>query len=178
MPGAKKMPSPREKRLQTDLQKVQRLAAGSGGALVLAGFRGKPPTAYILEFHCPSLVKEPGGQVLVRHSHRVEIVLGPDYPMTKPTARMLTPVFNPHVFSTQQICLGGAWTPLETLDVLILRIGAILQMDPKVINYSSLANSEAGTWARRNRDSLPLPGWTTFKPPASPPPIRSAPDQV
>jgi hypothetical protein len=36
-------------------------------------------------------------------------------------------------------------------------------MDPQVINFNSLANHDAGSWAHRHRNELPLPGWSTFR---------------
>ena len=158
------MPSPREKRLQTDFQKIQQLISESGGSLRLVSARGNPPRKYVIEYRCPSLIKQ-SGRVSIRHEHRVEIQLDTSYPMSKPTARMLTPVFNPHVFVTHAVCLGMRWSPLETLDTLVLRIGAILQLDPKVLDFKSLANGEAGAWARKHLDELPLPGAVPFKAP-------------
>lgn len=162
------MPNPREKRLEIDQQKVQQLALASGGRLRLVSVSGRPPHKFVIEYNCPSLVKGSNGEVSVRNQHRVEISLDGNYPITKPSARMLTPVFNPHVFITQSICLGGRWTPTETLDALVLRIGAILQLDPKVIDYRSLANAEAGEWAKKNPSKLPLPGAVDFKAPEKP----------
>jgi ubiquitin-protein ligase len=159
------MPTPREKRLNSDYLKVQQLADGSGGTIELVNARGHPPTVYVIQFHCPSLVKDEKGKIIVTGEHRVQINLGSDYPFSKPTAKMLTPVFNPHVFITQAICLGGRWTPVETLDSLILRIGSILQLDPRVLDYKSLANHDAGEWAHRHSSQLPLQGSVTFKTP-------------
>jgi len=156
------MPNPRQTRLLTDYQKVQQLIAESGGALRLVRATGSPPTTYVIEYNCPSLVKD-GEHIAIRRQHRVEIKLAPNHPFNMPTARMLTSVFNPHVFFTQAFCLGGYWSPVETLDTLVLRIGAILQWDPKVINLRSLANLEAGEWARKNPSQLPLPGAVQFK---------------
>ncbi len=160
-----RMPSPREKRLQSDFLKVQQLADGSGGTIELIAARGHPPTMYEILFRCPSLVKDERGKIIVRSEHKALISLGSDYPFSKPTAKMLTPVFNPHVFITQAICLGGRWTPVETLDNLILRIGSILQLDPRVIDYKSLANHDAGEWAHHHASQLPLSGYVSFKAP-------------
>jgi ubiquitin-protein ligase len=158
------MPTPRERRLQTDYQKLQQLAAESGGTIRIVRVKGAPPTLYELEYRCPGLARE-GGRVVVRGDHRVEIRLDLSYPFSKPAARVLTPVFNPHVFTTRAVCLGVRWTPLETLDALVLRIGAILQLDPRVLDFKSLANGEAGAWARAHPDQIPLPGAVSFKAP-------------
>ncbi len=155
------MSNPRVNRLQADYKKVRQLVEASGGSLRLVRASGAPPSTYIIEYHCPSLVKEKG-QITVRNTHQVEITLSVDYPFSKPSARMLTPVFNPHVFPMHAICLGTDWSPAETLDTLILRIGAILQLDPKVLNPKSPANGEANTWVQQNRERVPL-GTVSFK---------------
>lgn len=159
------MNTPRDRRLQADFQKVQALVASSGGTLRLSKTTGTPPTTYVIEYRCPGLEKVRGKEPQIRSQHSVEINLSSTYPMSQPTARMLTPAFNPHIFSNLSICLGGRWTATETLDTLILRIGALLQLDPRVIDFTSLANGEAGTWLVRHKDWMPLPGTVTFKAP-------------
>jgi ubiquitin-protein ligase len=156
------MPTPRDRRLQSDHEKVKKLSAESGGTLKLLRATGSPPTSYVIEYHCPSLVKDSSGNTSIREQHQVEINLGANYPFEKPAARMLTPVFNPHVFTTHAICLGVVWSAAETLDTLILRIGALLQLDPKVLNPHSPANSEAEEWVRKNKAKIPL-GQVSFK---------------
>jgi ubiquitin-protein ligase len=154
------MPNPRESRLLSDYKKVKKLAAESGGSLTLVSAAGSPPLSYVIEYHCPGLVKE-AGKVNLSHRHQVLIQLGANYPFEKPTARMLTPIFNPHVFTSNAICLGGVWSPVETLASLILRIGALLQLDPRVLDFRSPANFEANLWVQNNRHRLPL-GNVTF----------------
>jgi ubiquitin-protein ligase len=159
--------NPQQRRLQSDFTKLQKLAAESGGTLLILHTSGNPPKSYAIEYHCPSLVKEKG-ELVVREIHQVEINLPGNYPFSQPSARMLTPVFNPHVFPTHTICLGGVWSPAETLDVLVLRIGALLQLDPRVLNPHSPANQDANDWVRRNPQRIPL-GQVSFKGPSAEP---------
>ncbi len=156
------MENPRIRRLKTDFEKIQQLVSQSGGTLQLVKTEGNPPTKYVIEYQCPSLVKNTQGQIVLRHQHRVEISLGMNYPLEKPSARMLTPVFNPHVFSSNAICLGSVWSAAETLDVLVLRIGALLQLDPKVLDPNSPANIDANSWVRQNKNKIPI-GKVSFK---------------
>lgn len=160
-------PNPRLRRLQSDFEKVQKLCAESGDTLRILRTAGSPPHSYVIEYHCPSLVMEKG-QLSLREVHQVEINLPSDYPFSQPGARMLTPVFNPHVFSTSTICLGGVWSAAETLDVLVLRIGALLQLDPRVLNPRSPANQQANEWVRLNPQRIPL-GNVSFKSPTADP---------
>lgn len=155
------MPGPRENRLRTDWEKVNKLVAESGGTLKLVRHAGEPPNLYVIEYHCPGLEKKKDGEIVARQLHQVEISLGSDYPLSTPMARMLTPIFNPHVWPQSAICLGS-WSIAETLDTLILRIGALLQLDPKVLNPNSPANTEANQWVRANRAKIPL-GAVSFK---------------
>ncbi|MEW5870950.1 MAG: ubiquitin-conjugating enzyme E2 [Chloroflexota bacterium] len=161
------MASPKDRRLQSDFEKVQKLAAESGGALRLVRTSGQPPTQYVLEYHCPSLVRQKDGGMIITHRHQVEINLGSHYPFSQPGAHMLTPVFNPHVFSSNAICLGVVWNAAETLDTLVLKIGALLQLDPKVLDAHSPANSQANQWVQQNRSKIPL-GNISFKTAAEP----------
>lgn len=159
------MPNPRESRLLSDYEKVIRLAAESGGSLSLVSAAGSPPVTYVIEYHCPGLMKS-GGKVNLSHRHQALIQLSANYPFEKPTARMLTPTFNPHVFASNAICLGGVWSPAETLASLILRIGALLQLDPRVLDFRSPANFEANLWVQNHRSRLPL-GNVSFITPAA-----------
>ena len=156
------MQNPKDRRLQADYDKVLILISESGGTLKLIRALGHPPTSYVIEYQCPSLVKNTTGQITTRNIHQVEINLGANYPFEKPNARMLTPIFNPHVYSHNAICLGFVWNATETLDTLILRIGALLQLDPKVLDSKSPANSEANQWVQQNRTRIPL-GSISFK---------------
>jgi hypothetical protein len=143
-------------RLQSDFEKIETLVVNSGGTLRLVRCSGSPPTSYLIEYHCPSLVKDVSGVLVTRQQHQVEIILGANYPFEKPTARMITPVFNPHVFESNAICLGVVWNAAETLNSLILKLGALLQLDPKVLDAKSPANSEANNWVKKNFSKLPI----------------------
>ena len=154
--------SPRERRLRSDYEKVKRLVRDSGGSLRLVDVYGNPPRRYVIEYHCNGLVKKKDGRMMLRLRHQVDIGLDSDYPMSKPAARMLTPIFNPHIYTSNDICLGVVWSPSETLDTLILRIGALIQLDPQVLNAGSPANVYANDWVAKNRHKIPL-GTVSFK---------------
>jgi hypothetical protein len=160
--------NPLQRRRQAELDKVKKLVAESGGTLILIRTSGNPPSTYVIEYHCRSLVRDPSGVVSIQNKHQVEINLGLNYPIVKPTARFLTPIFNPHVFPSNIICLGANWNAGDTLDMLILKLGALLQLDPRVIDPNSLANIEAYHWVTLNQRSIPL-GTICFKAAATPP---------
>jgi hypothetical protein len=150
-------------RLRTDYEKITRLVSESGGSLRLVRTTGTPPVSYVIEYHCPSLVKNADGNRIIRNQHQVEISLGMNYPLGEPVMRMLTPVFNPHVWENNAICaFGEKWNPTETLDTLVLRIGALLQLDPRVLKPTSPANTDANRWVQEHWSKLPL-GTVSFK---------------
>ena len=150
------MTNPIQNRLRSDYDKVTRLVSGSGGTLRLLSTTGVPPIRYVIEYHCPSLVKDAQGRIVIQHCHQVELTLGLNYPWQMPTAQMLTPMFNPHVFSHNAICLGVVWNASDTLDTLVLRIGALFQLDPRVLDANSPANLDANRWVQENRSRIPL----------------------
>jgi ubiquitin-protein ligase len=113
------------------------------------------------------------GQVAYRDSHAVEILLGPDYPWNEPTVRMLTPVFHPHVFLSNRVCLGD-WTG-EFLDLLVKRLFKILQFDPAYLDGNSVANPDAQRWVEANRGLFPLGTVAPGQPPPPKPLITFTP---
>lgn len=158
------MPTPKEIRLATDFEKIRKLVNESGGTLALRNYSGVPPTYYLIQYHCPSWTGVENEIPKLGHIHQVEIHLSSSYPLAKGSAiaRVTSPIFNPHVYMDGRICLGNQWTVTETLDNLVLRIGAILQLDPKVLDYSSPANSFARDEVLKVSTKLPL-GTVLFK---------------
>src|SRR5687768_14964858 len=129
------MQNPRDRRLQADHEKIQKLIAESGGTLRLVRTAGTPPTNFVVEYHCPSLVKAGPQQVTIRNIHQVEFNLSGNYPSSPPSVKFLTPVFNPHVFANNAVCLGALkdhWNVTMTLDIIILEIGELLQLNPQI----------------------------------------------
>jgi hypothetical protein len=67
---------------------------------------------------------------------------------------MVTPLFHPHVYPNNTICLG-VWQTSEYMDELALRIGAMLQFDRRCLNIKDPANEKAVAWAQKNLLVLP-----------------------
>jgi ubiquitin-protein ligase len=98
-----------------------------------------------------------GGAPRYRTTHDVLVVLPAAYPIGRPTATVLTPICNPHVFDSGVVCLGGAaWSPAESLDLFVRRLRSILVWDPLILDPGSPANWTAMRWAEGRRDQLPL----------------------
>lgn len=152
----------RAKRLENDHASLLERIAASGGSLELAVAEGQPPERYEILWHCPGVIGLQGEEPVLGQAHRVEILLGLDYPRSAPTARFLSPVVNPNVFPDGRICLGFVWTMAETLSEMVLRIGRLIQYDPEILNLESPADANAAAWASRNHARFPF-GQVTFR---------------
>lgn len=153
----------RKKRLQSDCDRVRELVAQSGGTVEISSTSGNPPTLYELTYHCAGVVRVVAERPELRYAHKVQIELGLDYPRIQPRARVLsTPNFNPHVWRDTSVLCLGRWAANEFLDDLVLRIGGIIQLEPRYLNEKSPANREAMDWARENKHLLPV-GTCTFR---------------
>ncbi len=143
------------KRLRADYEKVLLLLRASGGTIELTSVNGTPPRDYEFTYHCRGIERLQGVNPVIRDVHRVKITLPANYPHEKPTVIMLTPIFHPHVFVNNTVCIGN-WVINESLDNLILRIGAIIQYDPNYFDFRSPANPEAKNWAERYMHLFPI----------------------
>jgi len=141
-------------RLRQDYRRLCALADGSPGLVRIDRSVGEPPSHYQLTLACRSVAISSDGQLIYRDAHSVDIVLGPDYPFAEPTVRILTPVFHPHVFESNRVCLGDG--PVEFLDLLLKRLFRILQFDPAYLDGDSVANWPAQRWVEANRGIFPL----------------------
>ncbi len=113
---------------------------------------GDPPERYQIEFRIRSLRMQ-DGQLVDAKSHVVEIHLPRNYPRTPPQCRMLSPVFHPNI-APHAICVGDHWSPGESLQSIVARIGEMLAYQS--YNVKSPLNGEAARWVEQNEDRLPL----------------------
>ena len=156
-------PTVRQRRLTSDFEMVRALASNSAGTIAIDRVSGNPPERYVITYRCRGVERLDGSsRPVYRDVHTVQIDLSAAYPGQKPMASMLTPIFHPHIWTNNVICLGKRWTPAEYLDSLVLRIGAIIQFDPQYFDFGSPANSVAATWARQNMRLFPV-GKCNFK---------------
>ncbi|HLK56975.1 MAG TPA: ubiquitin-conjugating enzyme E2 [Chthonomonadaceae bacterium] len=150
------MPNARDLRLQSDYEHVRKLAIGSGGTLVIEATRGRPPDEYVLLYKCRSIEGILDGKPVYRDQHRVKIHLPAKYPLPSapPRIEVLTPIFNPHVYPNREVCIGD-WHTGEFLDELVLRLGALLQFDRRILNIRDPANEDAMAWVHKNMILFP-----------------------
>lgn len=146
------MSSPRIRRLQLDHQLLtSRLA--NWPVIQITGTAGIPPEIYRVAYHLRGLYVAPGGEILERAAHVMEINLSLGYPRRAPQCRMLTPVFHPN-FDDAQVCIGDFWAASEGLDDLIVRIGRMICYQE--YNTKSPLNGLAAKWVEQNQSLLPI----------------------
>jgi len=145
----------RERRLQSDHDAAQAAVLTSRMRILIEEKFGQPPERYHFIFRCQGIASVNVDGPVYLDEHRIAIQFPAMYPAQAPIATVLTPVFHPHVWSNGTVCLGN-WKPTEKLDTLLQRIGNILIYDEAALNWRSVANDEAATWAKMNRDLFPL----------------------
>jgi ubiquitin-protein ligase len=146
------MLSPRIRRLRLDYETlVTRFA--NWPLIQLSGTAGMPPEAYRITYHVKGLYVSPGGDILERDVHQLEINLSLGYPRRAPQCRMLAPVFHPN-FDDASVCIGDFWAASEGLDDLIVRIGRMIAYQE--YNTKSPLNGLAAKWAAQHSSLLPV----------------------
>ena len=143
--------SVRDKRLQSDYEKMLEAFSGNG-KIRIKSVSGNPPEKYQIEFIVKSFVMDQQERIVVKGSHLAEIYLTNSYPRQAPQCRMLTPVFHPNI-APHAICIGDHWAAGESLSHLVVRIGEMLAYQS--YNLKSPLNGEAAKWTDEHRSQLP-----------------------
>lgn len=140
------MPSPRERRLASDLRGMTELAAE--GALAFRS-EGDPPERYGVLLTVPGLARS-GDALVVRDLHRFEAYLHRDYPRRPPIVRWLTPVFHPNLLGPERnggVCIGS-WSASESLADLCARLRELVAWH--ALNADDALDPQAAAWAREH----------------------------
>jgi ubiquitin-protein ligase len=143
--------SPRDRRLKSDLQALQRLKVQS--SILDFECLDSPPTRYIVSFRGKGLMQPPNSDsVAVQEYHQVEIRLGVNYPRSKPDLKWKSPMFHPNISALGQVCLGGYsthWVPSLNLDELCEMLWDMV----RYANYDvkSPYNYKAARWVERQQ---------------------------
>lgn len=141
----------RLRRLNADFQKLRDYARRHP-RVELVQYDGDPPERYQLRYEIRSL-RQRGDDILAVTDHLVEIILPRDYPRTPPQCRMLTPIFHPNI-APHAICIGDHWSPGETLESIVTRIGEMIAYQS--YNTKSPLNGEAARWVDENTHRVPI----------------------
>ena len=154
-------PSPRQRRLESDLRSLESLRAESsifdfaGSASEPAG----PVDTYIARFCGPSFSRSPDRfEIGIGRDHEVLIRLGASYPRQAPSLAWRTPLFHPNISTSGAVCLGGYstfWVPSLHLDQLCEMLWDMIRLQN--FDVKSPYNREAAAWlAAQQGLKLPL----------------------
>jgi hypothetical protein len=145
-------PSPRIRRLRSDLQAIEELRADSSILDFTApgAMYGGPPESYVIRFYGRGLWRPDGSsEVLVRERHEMTINLGAGYPRMMPELSWKSPIFHPNISSGGVVCLGGYgthWAPSVNLDELCTMLWDMIRYQNYDVN--SPYNRDAANWAK------------------------------
>lgn len=151
----------RDLRLESDYFHLRQIAENSGGTFLIESVRGNPPDHFILIYRCRTIERLVEDKPVYRDQTRLEIRIPSRYPAphAPPQLHILTPIWNPHIYKNNAVCLG-AWKTTEFLDVLALRVGRLLQFERETFDLRDPANNEAMEWARKNLILFPTDSCT------------------
>lgn len=135
-------------RVQEDLRKIDLLSRETDGRVNVVSTTGDPVREIVIELKYPTADSSNFPSV-VRHSTVVKIDLLSRYPFQEPSAKIVTPIHHPNVYTSGQICFGTKWLPTQGLDLLVKRIIKIITFDDSILNEASPANGQALAWYRR-----------------------------
>lgn len=143
------------RRLHADWMKVDQLI--SGNPLISVETQGMPPTLYRVTFWCRGLAWPKGAPApCVTARHQAEIYLHNEYPRRPPRILWLTDIFHPNILPPERnggVCIG-AWTPAESLDQLIVRLGEMVQY--KQYGLKDPLDPVAARWAAAHAQRFPV----------------------
>jgi ubiquitin-protein ligase len=135
-------------RLRSDTERLQALAARSGGRIVLLASPQDATRVVVLDLHYAIAASARYPQER-RTEARLRIALPARYPFQPPQAAVATPVWHPNVFESGTVCIGGKWLPSEGLDQFVERLVRLLTFDPLLVNAVAPANHAAAAWYER-----------------------------
>jgi ubiquitin-protein ligase len=145
----------RDRRLRADLQRVLELPRRT--PFISVRPLNDVCDRYEVTYRCSGLVWLPGNSApSITEEHRLEIYLHLDYPRLPPRLQWLTPIFHPNILSPEHnggVCIGQ-WSPAETLEQLVERIGEMIQY--RSFCTTDALDERAAEWAEQNRGILPL----------------------
>ncbi len=155
--------NPRTRRLRSDFQLIQELAARSSmikiDAMPLRP--GLPPERYIVTFLCKGIVGvSHRGEPIFGEKHQVEIYLHNQYPQRWPGMKWLTPIWHPNINHLNgSVCIDAAWwAASRSLDRLVIMLGEMVQYknfhdDPTKPPFPW--DMDAARWCREFRKKHP-----------------------
>jgi ubiquitin-protein ligase len=146
----------RQRRLQADYERLSKLVSAHQPSLMIESARGNPPETYVVVFRGRSVAELRGTVPVFCDRQRMKIEMPAEYPAVPPLVTVFGAIFHPHVWPRNNVVCLGPWNITESLDNLVLRLHSMVRYDPDQLNWKSVANQEAATWASRNQHLFPL----------------------
>lgn len=143
--------SPRDRRLNSDFQSVQKLTEES--TIFSFEANGIPPQKYRLIFEGSGFWRDRYGAISIINRHEVLVELGAAYPRMVPNLAWQTPIFHPNISNNGVVCLGGYgthWVPSLTLSEMCTMLWDMIRF--KNYDTESPYNREAALWAKTQTD--------------------------
>ncbi len=162
------MSTVRQRRLQSDYERLSKLVAAHQSSLMIESARGNPPETYVVVFVGRSVAEVRGKVPVFCGQQRIKIEMPAEYPALPPLVTAFGAIFHPHVWPRNNVVCLGPWSITESLDNLVLRLHSLVRYDPAQLNWKNVANQEAAEWARRNQHLFPLGCITPASSPAPP----------
>lgn len=136
---------PRTRRITADIEAIKRLEQQTDKKIQILSQQGNPVNQIVVRvgYRTAGSKAYPGVSLA---SFDITISLDGSYPFVAPRARVSPLVFHPNVWENGNVCMGGAWSSTEFLDLFLLRIVRTLTFDPALTNIASPANREAASW--------------------------------
>lgn len=141
-------------RLNADRERLQALADGSSGRIVLEQLPSpvRPRAQLQLRYRTAGSNAYPAS---AREASTVVLEFSSRYPFVAPVAKVTTPILHPNVWESGVICLGTKWIASEGLDLFVQRVARLLTFDPLLVNEQSAANRVALYWYQQTRRRQP-----------------------
>ena len=118
------MTSPRQRRLESDYQRMVTAFSGHG-AIRVEPVGAAPPDRYRVIYSVPGLRLGADGIISRIDQHLVDIYLPADYPREKPYCTTANEVFHPNFGS--YVCIADFWSPGQSIVDVVVQIGDMLQ---------------------------------------------------
>ncbi len=143
----------RGRRLQSDLERLTRLASESD-LVEIIDTNGDPPEAYQIRLRCTSIIDLDNGVPVLGDRHELEIYLPIEYPVMEPYVRVTTPLFHPNINPEGTAVCMNSWYPSKFLDDLVVMLVRMLQFNN--VNPHDPLRDDAALWLLENEDSIPV----------------------
>ncbi len=141
--------SPRDRRLSSDFQSVQKLRQESSIFAFQAA--GNPPQRYRLTFDGAGVQRDANGRIGLSYHHEVLVELGAAYPRMVPNLAWQTPIFHPNISNNGVVCLGGYgthWVPSLTLSEMCTMLWDMIRGNEAEIRDALLPSAKGFVHSR------------------------------